>query len=252
MVITNSIKTQIKSAVIGSDEEKCGIVVNDEVITLNNIHDDPKNHFTIAANDLAMFDYGEISAIWHTHHKDTQSAYFTYTDIELAHQSQKPIILYHSGFDLWDYYEANNPDPFPLEKKLHTPQELEFYLNTRFHWGRSDCFAIVRRYLLGVVGIDIGEFTRTQLDNFPPDDYDCPWSMDKFNLLPLGTQPQLHDMFGVALKGGKKVNHAMVMVKPVENIIFHSPSDSSVSKVEQYADYWRKRTILHGRLKELC
>jgi hypothetical protein len=102
------------------------------------------------------------------------------------------------------------------------------------------------------VGIDIGEFTRTQLDNFPPEDYDCPWSMNKFNLLPLGTQPQLHDVFGVALKGGRKVNHAMVMVKPVENIILHSPSDSSVSKLEQYADYWRKRTLLHGRLKELC
>ena len=252
MVIANSIKIQIKLAALGSDREKCGIIVNDEVITLNNIHNDPENHFTIAANDLAMFDYGDISAIWHTHHKDTQPGYFTYTDIELAHQSQKPIILYHSGFDVWDYYEANNPDPFPLEKKPHTPQELDFYLNTRFHWGRSDCFAIVRRYLLGIVGIDIGEFTRTQLDNFPPEDYDCPWSMNKFNLLPLGTQPQLHDVFGVALKGGKKVNHAMVMVKPVENIILHSPSDSSVSKLEHYADYWRKRTLLHGRLKELC
>jgi hypothetical protein len=252
MIIENSIKIQIKLAALGSDREKCGIIVNDEVITLNNIHHDPENHFTIAANDLAMFDYGDISAIWHTHHKDNQPGYFTYTDIELAHQSQKPIILYHSGFDVWDYYEANNPDPFPLEKKPHTPQELDFYLNTRFHWGRSDCFAIVRRYLLGIVGIDIGEFTRTQLDNFPPEDYDCPWSMNKFNLLPLGTQPQLHDVFGVALKGGRKVNHAMIMVKPVENIILHSPSDSSVSKLEQYADYWRKRTLLHGRLKELC
>jgi hypothetical protein len=246
MVIENSIKIQIKLAALGSDREKCGIIVNNEVISLNNIHHDPENHFTIAAND------GDISAIWHTHHKDNQSGYFTYTDIELAHQSQKPIILYHSGFDVWDYYEANNPDPFPLEKKPHTPQELNFYLNTRFHWGRSDCFAIVRRYLLGVVGIDIGEFTRTQLDNFPPEDYDCPWSMNKFNLLPLGTQPQLHDVFGVALKGGRKVNHAMIMVKPIENIILHSPSDSSVSKLEQYADYWRKRTLLHGRLKELC
>jgi hypothetical protein len=105
---------------------------------------------------------------------------------------------------------------------------------------------------LGTLNVDIGEFHRTQLENFPPTDYDCPWNMDKFNLLPLGTQPQKYDVFGVALKGGRKVNHAIVMINPEENIILHSPSDSSVSRIEQYADYWRKRTLLHGRLKEIC
>lgn len=249
MLIPDLIKEQIKTLSINSTSELCGVIVNGDVIALNNSHPDPENHFTISANDLSKFNYSEIESIWHTHHKDTQPGYFTYTDVELAHQSQKPIVLYHTSFDVWDYYEPNNPDPFPLEKKEHTPQELEFYLNTRFHWGRSDCFAIVRRYLLGVLGVDIGEFTRTQLDNFPPEDYDCPWSMDKFELLPLGTQPQLNDVFGIALKGGKKVNHAAVIVKPEENIIFHSPSTNSVSKLEQYGDYWRRRTILHGRLK---
>ncbi|MFM6003135.1 MAG: hypothetical protein ACKPA7_06830, partial [Sphaerospermopsis kisseleviana] len=60
------------------------------------------------------------------------------------------------------------------------------------------------------------------------------------------------DVFGIALKGGKKVNHAMLMVKPEENIIFHSLTVNSVSRLEQYGDYWRRRTLLHGRLRELC
>ena len=252
MLLSESIKAQIKTASLGVNAELCGIIFNDDVISLNNVHADPENHFTIAANQLNNFNYADIAAIWHTHHKDSQSGWFSLTDIEMSHQSQKPIILYHSGFDVWDYYEPNNPDPFPLEQKNYTPQQLEFYLNIRFQWGRSDCFAIVRRYFLGVLGVDGGEFTRTQIDNFPPEDYDCPWSSDKFIYLPLGTQPQLHDIFGIALKGGRKPNHAMVMVKPEENIIFHSPFTTSVSRLEQYSDYWRKRTVVHVRLKELC
>ena len=252
MSISNEIKQQIKNLASTSTTEICGIVVNGDAIALNNNHADPENHFTIAATDLSKYEYSDITAIWHTHWQDIQPGYFTYTDIQLAHQSQKPIILYHSGFDVWDYYEANNPDPFPLVKKIHTPKDLDFYLNIRFHWGRSDCFAIVRRYLLGVVDVDIGEFTRSQAEEFPPEDYDCPWDMESINLLPLGTQPQLYDIFGIALKGGKKVNHAMVLVRPEENIILHSLSANSVSRTEQYVDYWRRRTILHGRLKKLC
>lgn len=252
MLIPDLIKLQIKIAALGFNKEVCGVIIGDRVVTLNNIHPDPENHFTISANELNTFNYADITAIWHTHHKDTQPGHFSYTDIELAHQSQKPIVLYHSGFDVWDYYEPNNPDPFPLDSKPYSFKDLNFYLNVKFHWGRSDCFAIVRRYLLGILGIDIGEFKREQLDDFPPEDYDCPWDMNKFNLLPLGTSPQLYDVFGIALKGGRKVNHAMVMVKPEENVILHSPSKKSVSQLEQYSDYWRRRTLLHGRLKELC
>lgn len=252
MVITDSIKLQIKQTSLNSDREQCGIVVNRGAIALNNNHIDPENNFTIAPKDLDKFNWEEIQAIWHTHCKDTQPGYFTYSDIQLAHQSQKPIILYHTIFDVWDYYEPNNPDAFPLEQKQHTPDTLNFYLNIKFHWGRTDCFAIVRRYLLGVVGVDIGEFTRPDFTTFPPENYECPWSMSKFELLPLGTQPQLHDVFGIALKGGKKVNHAMLMINPEENIILHSLSPDSLSKLEQYGDFWRKRTLLHGRLKDLC
>lgn len=252
MVITDSIKLQIKQTSLNSDREQCGIVVNREAIALNNNHIDPENNFTIAPKDLDKFNWEEIQAIWHTHCKDTQPGYFTYSDIQLAHQSQKPIILYHTIFDVWDYYEPNNPDAFPLEQKQHTPDTLNFYLNIKFHWGRTDCFAIVRRYLLGIVGVDIGEFTRPDLSTFPPENYECPWSMAKFELLPLGTQPQLHDVFGIALKGGKKVNHAMLMINPEENLILHSLSPDSLSKLEQYGDFWRKRTLLHGRLKDLC
>ena len=100
MLIPDSIKLQIKTAALGINKETCGIVIDGNVVVLNNIHADPANHFTIAATDLAEFNYSDITAIWHTHHKDEQAGYFTYTDIELAHQTQKPIILYHSGFDV--------------------------------------------------------------------------------------------------------------------------------------------------------
>lgn len=252
MVISEAIKAQIRELSLVSEVEQCGIVIKNRATLLTNIHPEPDNNFTICPVDLNYFEWDDIQAIWHTHHKDTQPGYFTYPDIQLSHQSQKPIILYHTGFDFWDYYEPNNPDAFPLEKKEYSPDQLEFYLNVKFHWGRSDCFAIVRRCLMGIVKIDIGEFTRPDITDFPPEDYDCPWSMDKFELLPLGTQPQLYDVFGIALKGGKKVNHAMLMVKPEENMIFHSLTVNSLSRLEQYGDFWRRRTLLHGRLRELC
>lgn len=252
MIINDNIKLKIKELSINANTEQCGIIVDNQAILLRNINPEAENNFTISPADIDLYGWENVQAIWHTHIKDIHPGEFTYTDLILAHQSQKPIILYHTIFKVWDYYEPNNPNPYLLKNTEFDKKNLESYLNIKFEWGRSDCFAIVRRYLLGVCGVDIGEFTRPAVENFPTADYKCPWDMSKFNLLPLGTQPELHDVFGIALFGGKNVNHAAILVKPEENIIFHSISDKEKSKLETYHDYWRKRTLLHGRLKELC
>jgi hypothetical protein len=252
-MISDLIKEQIKSLIISDSIESCGLVIHNQVVSLPNSHSDPVDNFAIASKDLAKFNYSQIKAFWHTHCSDTQPGYFTYTDIEMSRQTQKPIILYHMVFDVWDYYEPNNPNPFPLNFINYTPKQIEFYQGIPFYWGRSDCFSIGRCYFLGMLGVDVGDFQRSHLDNFPPENYDCPFDFNhQLQLMPIGTKAKVHDVFAIALRGGLQVNHAAILVDAEKNLILHSMSQKSLSKIEPYNRYLRERTISHYRLKCLC
>lgn len=256
-MISDLIKYQIKKQVRDVQIESCGVVigglVRTDAIALRNSHPDPTNDSRIDHNQLAKFNYENIRAFWHTHILDSHPAFFTYTDIEMSHQTLKPIILYHTKLDSWDYYEPNNPNPFPLDRSQYGTKQPEFYEGIPFHWGRSDCFSIVRRYLLGMTGVDTGEFTRSGLDNFPPKDYVCPFDFGRhLQLVPAGTRIKKHDVFAIALKGGTQPNHAAVLVDPEQNLILHSMSPNSHSKIEPYSRYLRERTVRHYRLRRLC
>ena len=253
MVISDVIKEQIKSLIVHDSQESCGLVIGNQVVSLPNSHPEPANNFKINSQEMTNFDYGQIMAVWHTHCCDSQPGYFTYTDIEMSRQTQKPIILYHTVFDVWDYYEPNNPNPFPFVTTEYTPKQVEFYQGIPFHWGRSDCFSIGRCYFLGMFGVDVGDFGRSHVDNFPPENYQCPFDFDhQLQLMPIGTKAEVHDVFAIALRGGLQVNHAAILVDAEKNLVLHSMSQKSFSKIEPYNRYLRERTVSHYRLKSLC
>ena len=240
-------------------KEACGVMTNDGGVTqILNSHPDPENNFRIRDTGYSK---DEIKLIWHSHYKDSHPGEFTPSDLNLAHTTNLPILLYHTGFDEWDYYEPLNPSPWPLkplppDKLFKSVGDIDFYTGWRFSWGRSDCFSLVRRYFLGVLGRDIGEFPRP-LD--PTEtlrgawDFKQYWDYEQhgFVSLPPNTQPQDNDIFGIALRGGLYANHLAVMVDAKSNLILHSVGVRGRSRLDVFDDNWRGLVVPggHGRLK---
>jgi hypothetical protein len=237
------------------NKEACGFILNNgDVIQWTNSHPKPDDHFRLKNYPYSL---SEIKVIWHSHFKDTHPGEFTAGDLALSHQTKLPILLYHAGFDEWDYYEPQNPNPFPL---TYIPtvkvSDIDYYAGWRFSWGRSDCFSLVRRYFLGTLNIDIGEFRRPHKPPVtdPEWSFEDYWSWDKcFVRLPEGTPPKDHDIFGIALRGGRKANHLAVCVSAKDNLILHITGPNMRSRLDRL-DGWRDLVVPggHGRLKELC
>ncbi|NEP57684.1 MAG: C40 family peptidase, partial [Symploca sp. SIO2G7] len=118
------------------------------------------------------------------------------------------------------------------------------YLNWRFVWGRSDCFALIRCYFLGVLGIDIGDFRRPSSDGFPTIGWLTPWKAEKhsFVQMPAGTPVRKHDIIQIALKGGREPNHIGVIVNAERMQMLHNVSAEYTSQVGLYGSYWQTRT----------
>ena len=170
----------------------------------------------------------------------------TYPDIATSQRSQLPIAMYHSQFQVWDYYEPNNPNPFPLSRPDFDPKDINSYVGWTSHWGRSDCFALIRCFYLGMFGIDVGEFSRPSLDNFPTEDYVCPCEGSNFPTISKHDKIKDYDAVGIALKGGLNANHAGIILP--NNMLLHAPSVGHCSKVEMFGKYWLNRTIYIKRI----
>ena len=234
--------------------EACGIVLkNKEVVNLRNTHPTPQDGFRITLTDFKKED---ILLFWHSHFKYTHQGSFTAGDLALANYLNIPQLLYHAheDFNNWDYYEPSNPNPYPLTPIPFSSKEIEFYLGWHFDWGRTDCFALVRRYFLGMLGVEIGEWSRPEE---PPSNGNLDWSFEdywdftqKFNKLPLhSSQFKKDDIFGIALRGGRKANHLAVLVDAEKNLILHSPGVRQKSRLDVFDENWRKLVVEHGRLK---
>ena len=232
--------------------EACGVILkNKEVLFLRNTHPTPEDSFRITLTDFKKED---ILLFWHSHFKSSHAGSFTAGDLALANYLNIPSLLYHAheDFNCWDYYEPSNPNPYPLIPNLRDSKDVKFYLGWRFDWGRTDCFALVRRYFLGMLNVEIGEWKRpeeppTNDPNWSFEDY---WDFSQsFNRLPLhSSQFKLNDIFGIALRGGRKANHLAVLVNPELNLILHSPGVRQKSRLDIFDDNWRNLVVEHGRL----
>ncbi|NER93623.1 MAG: hypothetical protein F6J86_07255 [Symploca sp. SIO1B1] len=248
-MLTDYIRETIKShAQPFPEEEVCGVVVDGDAIRIPNIHPDKANHFELDNSWVNL----QPDAIYHSHWKDEQPGELSLEDLEQCKFCGIPYILHHVGFDEWDYYEPKSPNPFPL-KKQGDPQTLDFYLNWRFVWGRSDCFALIRSYFLGILGIDIGDFRRPPLDGFPTIGWLTPWKAEEHGFVQVtpGLPLRKHDIIQIALKGGREPNHLGVIVDAEGMQMLHNVSAEYTSQVGLYGSYWQTRTthiFRHGSL----
>jgi hypothetical protein len=83
----------------------------------------------------------------HTHNKDTMPSIFTDADIMAAKSLDVSILLYHSVFHVWDFYDPFFSYPYPF--KLHRAKNVkeidwQDFLNIPYSPVRSDCYSFVR------------------------------------------------------------------------------------------------------------
>jgi proteasome lid subunit RPN8/RPN11 len=134
-------------------EEICGVILlSGEVVRSPNINPTPSQYFTLDPQILSSAKTGGLRAIYHNHPGDSQR--LSFEDIALSKQFKIPILLHHpeSGFD---YFDPSGANPYPLKGSAYTPEEIEFYLNWAWDWGRVDCGQLIYRYFQGRLGLDL-------------------------------------------------------------------------------------------------
>jgi hypothetical protein len=238
-------------------EEQCGLILtNGEIIVSRNTHEEAAWKFRLDPVLLTIYKRSQLLAVWHTHWSDEDPGEFTPKDLDLAHgRDRLPIVLYHSGFKCWDYYEPQNPNPFPLTYPPFDVTALESYLDWPLSWGRMDCFGLVRRYCLGVLNHDIGEMKRPELQGFPPEGWEGSWDREAYGLVEVFDRPRKYDLLEIALLGGKITNHAAIIVddglQTGQAWMLHNPGYLYKSHLEQYSESWIRRTVRRLRIERL-
>jgi hypothetical protein len=238
-------------------EEQCGFVLVDGTIAMSpNTHPEPADNFRFDPFFVANYNRADIAALWHTHWSNGHPGEFTQSDLNLAHgRDRLPIVLYHSTFKCWDYYEPQNPNPFPLTHPPFDVTSVDSYLNWSFSWGRMDCFALVRRYCLGVLNHDIGEMKRPELQGFPPKGWEGSWDREAYGLVEVFDRPRKYDLLEIAIGGGRITNHAAVIVddglETGQAWMLHNPGYLDRSRLEQYSEGWIRRTVRRLRIERL-
>jgi proteasome lid subunit RPN8/RPN11 len=243
------ISDAIKSAIIAhahavAPNEACGVIIdNDLAIACRNIADNPEQDFKLAPADYAKAcTQGTITALYHSHphadHPDT----FTFADISSCQAAKLPYILYHVPTGGWDYYDPSDINPYLLQLIGHLPTDHEFYLGRQYVWGRSDCYNLLRDYMKGMLGIEMGLFARTS----DPQEWKKPgWNRyveglpgEGFVQVKDGSL-KLHDVLLFALDG-KTAHHAGILVNETR-MWFIQHLQGRLSERSVYGGFWQDR-----------
>lgn len=95
--------------------------------------------------------------IWHTH-LTPDSNYLSYADIQLARNYNKPILSYHVETGAVDFYDPDNPHPFPLND--------EFLEGLPYRWNRCDCHHLIRAWYEIVMDIKLPSISFTEAEEY--------------------------------------------------------------------------------------
>lgn len=142
---------------LSSTVEQCGFLIGDRLVETANIATSPINCFQISGTNLHRY-LSVSSLIWHTHiEPDTDS--LSYADIQMSRVLNKPILSYHRTTKVIDYYDPNNPHPYPL---LDT-DSLE---DLPYQWNRCDCHQLVRSWYEIELGVKLPKLVCTELEEY--------------------------------------------------------------------------------------
>lgn len=230
--------------------ERCGFILQDDsIIECNNIARDPVNDFKIDSTEAALTLENRPLCLWHNHCLESHPDLLTPSDISLSQRLKIPFLMFHSQNITFDYYEPNNPNPFPLNTFSFlpnwekTPKSIKFYegwQSNNLLWGRTDCFALIRCFFLGILGIDIGNFQRPDFKNFPQPGWKTPWVAEE-NGFYIVDEIKQYDVLELCLNGGRNSDHLAVVVDARQGLMLHQPGFGHLSKINKLGKFWRDR-----------
>ncbi len=237
------------------DQEVCGVVLKDNsTVWSANLAEDSSNGFCLDENCTDLVLSKIAIAVYHSHPSEShprimqfsgrdEQGQWKYTDIYYSQHCKIPYILYHTIEKSWDLYDPDALYPFPLEldRRPSDPMNIEFYLRWQWHWGRSDCYSLMRSYFRGMVGIQLPEVERSP----NPDEFKDP-GWDKYRLglvqngfidLNEGDKLQLHDVVLMKVQG-ENFHHCGIIVDAERSWMLHHLMFPRLSERIVYGGYW--------------
>lgn len=121
------------------DKEYAALIRGGQYVEVPNLS---ANNDTIKI-DTSVLQPGDI--IFHTHYDDSHNGWFSPTDLASSLLLGYPVLLYHTRFRVWDYYDPKFPHPKPLD--VRTPVLVEeSFLKLKYEPVRCDCYSFARDF----------------------------------------------------------------------------------------------------------
>ncbi|MGL5061337.1 MAG: hypothetical protein ACRC62_15295 [Microcoleus sp.] len=221
--------------------EACGFIVREgpgaACITCTNISPDPTNNFAIAPEVYDKYK-DSIVAVWHSHGQESDRGCLSFQDCANAQLTKRPQLLFHRDSRQWDYYDPLGSHPWELfYESEFTPQDLEYYLEWRFDWGRCDCCSLALHYYLGRVGVKSFKIPHPRRDRTINQIYEKDWTYLVDNLRANGfcqvpySDRQQHDLI-LQCRDSESPHHVMIVATPELDAILHIVGKNAISRLE--------------------
>lgn len=212
-------------------KESVGLVVDDQYIAVENIHDDPENHFKIAPSVLTKYK-GKIQAVIHSHNitvdpstKQSKHLMFPSKD-DMAAQ-----IAWGVPFGI-QYVTADGAGNI-LWWGRGVP--VADYEGRPYVYGVYDCFSVILDYYRTELGIDLPDFARE--DEWWNRDEDVYVNhMKDYNMVqvPLADL-QVNDVILLTIRS-KVANHAILYLGGDQGLHHLALNTSKIESINRYID----------------
>lgn len=184
----------------------------------------------------------EILACFHTHFEDGDPSQLSENDIRESKLSEVPYLLYHVGFDEWDFFDPSEIYPYINTPKV-SPKTVDYYVGWKWEWNRCDCWGLVRAYCNGVLEYGLEDHVR------PIDMKTClepGWDTFAQELLPdkgfeqVFRKPIKDDIVLMNLEG-TTAHHVGVMIS--DTTLLHHLQPGDLSSVRLYGGALEEKTV---------
>lgn len=247
--LSSKLKQKIKTKALQTpDKEVAGLVNSkDQIVWVQNTAEDPTEDFRIEPKSFSDAEdrLGEVTAVIHTHCKESQAGYLSFSDIQSSKAFSLPFILYHSIFDTWDLYDPSHIHPFPLIQKSQDPKDYNTYLGWSWIWNRADCYELLRHYYKGVLDIEVADVKRSpDFTEYLQDDWDRyrkEFNSVGFQQIHSYEDLRTHDVILMQLDG-KSPHHVGIIVDIEKYIFIHHLMFPRLSESKVYGGYWKQNT----------
>lgn len=130
------------------EAERCGIICDRHLLTFDNVHDDPANHFMLRARDVLDMHSSDF-IVWHTH---TPQGFheLTDTDVRMAKFTKRPILMVR-GDGATDYFDPTTPLP---------------YVGRTWRTFHRNCYTVVQDWYRGIRGVNLPDFYLDKPEEF--------------------------------------------------------------------------------------